>query len=151
MGAPKDPVSIPVFPGAEAHPVSVKDVANAPIIPIVPEPVKDVAKGGVGVKKGKTEAKKKVSSTAKVDLPDAAMEVKVLEMPTVVPVEAKVEVPSVAKEVHVPTGVKVEVPTVAKEVPTVAKEVHMPSVAKDKEVVSVAKAEVPSVVKVEVK
>merc|ERR1712192_303628 len=100
---------------------------------------------------GKTEAKKKVSSTAKVDLPDAAMEVKVLEMPTVVPVEAKVEVPSVAKEVHVPTGVKVEVPTVAKEVPTVAKEVHVPSVAKDKEVVSVAKAEVPSVVKVEVK
>merc|ERR1712192_359332 len=151
MGAPKDPVSIPVFPGAEAHPVSVKDVANAPIIPIVPEPVKDIAKGGVGVKKGKTEAKKKVSSTAKVDLPDAAMEVKVLEMPTVVPVEAKMEVPSVAKEVHVPTGVKVEVPTVAKEVPTVAKEVHMPSPAKDKEVVSVAKAEVPSVVKVEVK
>ena len=148
--------------------MSVKDVANAPIIPIAPEPVKDVAKGGVGVKKGKTEAKKKVSSTAKVDLPDAAMEVKVLEMPTVVPVEAKVEVPSVAKEVHVPTVAKVEVPTVAKKVPTVAKEVqvpsvgkveevrvakevHMPSVAKDKEVVSVAKAEVPSVVKVEVK
>merc|ERR1712192_337715 len=146
MGAPKDPVSIPVFPGAEAHPVSVKDVANAPIIPIVPEPVKDVAKGGVGVKKGKTEAKKKVSSTAKVDLPDAAMEVKVLEMPTVVPVEAKVEVPTVAKEVQVPT------PSVGKvEEVCVAKEVHMPSVAKDKEVVSVAKAEVPSVVKVEVK
>merc|ERR1719234_1529978 len=55
------------------------------------------------------------------------MEVKVLEMPTVVPLEAKVEVASVAKEVH------------------------MSSVAKDKEVPSVVKVEVPSVVKVEVK
>jgi len=113
--APKDPVSTPAFPGAEAHPAPVKDVVNSPIIPIVPEPVKDAPKAGVDVKKGKTEVKKKASSTAKVDLPDAAMEVKVAEVPSMVPVEAKVEVPSVAKEVHVPI---------------VTKEVHILSVAK---------------------
>jgi len=107
--APKDPVSTPVFPGAEAHPAPVKDVANTPIIPIVPEPAKDIPKGGVDAKKSKTEAKKKVSSTAKVDLPNAATEVKVAEVPSVVPVEAKVEVPSIAKEVHLPSVAKVEV------------------------------------------
>ena len=93
----------------------MKDVANAPIIPIVAEPVKDACKGGVDVKKGKTEAKKKESIGAKVDLHDVATEVKVAEVPSMVPVKAKVEVSSVAVEVHVPN---------------VAKEVHVPSVAK---------------------
>ena len=87
----------------------MKDVANTPIIPIVPEPAKDIPKGGVDAKKSKAEAKKKVSSTAKVDLPNAATEVKVAEVPSVVPVEAKVEVPSIAKEVHLPSVAKVEV------------------------------------------
>merc|ERR1712181_202450 len=113
--APKDPISTPAFPGGEAHPAPVKDVANAPIIPIVTEPVKDVCKGGADVKKGKTEAKKKESIGAKVDLHDVATEVKVAEVPSMVPVKAKVEVSSVAVEVHVPS---------------VAKEVHVPSVAK---------------------
>merc|ERR1719193_2321399 len=50
-----------------------------------------------------------VSSTAKFDLPNAATEVKVAEVPSVVPVETKVEVPSIAKEVHLPSVAKVEV------------------------------------------
>merc|ERR1719234_211209 len=40
--------------------------------------------------------------------------VKAAEMPSVVPVEAKVEVPTVAKEVHMPSVTKTEVPSVAK-------------------------------------
>merc|ERR1719376_2055006 len=121
--APKDPVSSPAFPGAEAHPAPVKDVANAPIIPIVAEPVKDACKGGVDVKKGKTEAKKE-STGAKVDVHDVAAEVKVAEVPSMVPVKSKVEVSTVPVEVHVPSVAK-EV-----EVPSIAKEVHVPSVAK---------------------
>merc|ERR1719376_1990003 len=130
--APKDPVSSPAFPGAEAQPAPVKDVANAPIIPIVAEPVKDACKGGVDVKKGKTEAKKE-STGAKVDVHDVAAEVKVAEVPSMVPVKSKVEVSTVPVEVHVPSVAKeVHVLSVAKEVevPSIAKEVHVPSVAK---------------------
>ena len=85
----------------------MKDVANPPIIPIASEPVKDDStKGGVDAKKGKTEPKKKVSSTAKVDVVKAGTEVKVAEVATV---ETKVESSCPVKEVSVPSAAKVEV------------------------------------------
>ena len=84
----------------------MKDVANPPIIPITSEPVKDDStKGGVDAKKGKTEPKKKVSSTAKVDVVKAGTEVKVAEVATV---ETK-ELSCPVKEVSVPSAAKVEV------------------------------------------
>merc|ERR1719290_633072 len=104
--APKDPITTPAFPGAEIHPAPVKDAAHPPIIPIASEPVKDDStKGGVDAKKGKNEPKKKVSSTAKMDVVKAGAEVKVAEEATV---ETKVESSCPVKEVSVPSAAKVE-------------------------------------------
>merc|ERR1719341_2532172 len=100
--APKDPVTTPAFPGAEAHSAPVKNVSNSPIVPIASkepakdaskdsvkdafkEPEKEASKGGKDAKKSKTESKKKVSNAAKLDAVDVATEVEV------VAVEAKVE------------------------------------------------------------
>jgi len=105
--APKDPVTAPAFPGAEVHSAPVKDVSSSPIIPIASEPVKDAStKGVVDAKKGKTEPKKKVSSSAKVDVVNSTTEVKVAEVASV---QAKVEPPCLVKEVSVPSAAKVEV------------------------------------------
>merc|ERR1719341_860395 len=95
--APKDPVTTPAFPGAEAHSAPVKNVSNSPIVPIASkepakdaskEPEKEASKGGIDAKKSKTESKKKVSNAAKLNAVDVATEVKVVE---VVAVEAKAE------------------------------------------------------------
>merc|ERR1711934_1179839 len=101
--APKDPVT--ALPSAEvpSAPVKdgVKDVANPPIIAkdASKELVKDASKGGIDVKKSKTDSKKKVSSTVKEDVVDPAIEVKEAE---VVTAEAMVE-PSGVKEMTKPS------------------------------------------------
>merc|ERR1712055_664624 len=143
--APKDPVTAPAFPSAEvpSAPVKdgVKDVANPPIIAkdAPKELVKDASKEGIDVKKSKTDSKKKVSSTVKVDVVDPAIEVKEAK---VVTAEAMVEPsgvkemtkpsilkPSAAKEMPIiPSAAKVEVPTPSTAKPTAAKE--MPSAVK---------------------
>merc|ERR1719341_1501489 len=133
--APKDPVTTPALPGAEAHSAPVKNVSNSPIIPIASkepakdafkEPEKEASKGGIDAKKSKTESKKKVSNAAKLDAVDVAMEVKVVE---VVTVEAKVESSGV-KEMPMPSSAK---PSAGKEMPnesSAKKEMPMPSTAK---------------------
>merc|ERR1719341_2224329 len=133
--APKDPVTTPALPGAEAHSAPVKNVSNSPIIPIASkepakdafkEPEKEASKGGIDAKKSKTESKKKVSNAAKLDAVDVATEVKVVE---VVTVEAKVESSGV-KEMAMPSSAK---PSAGKEMPNVSsakKEMPMPSTAK---------------------
>merc|ERR1711934_525322 len=130
--APKDPVTTPALPGAEAHSAPVKNVSNSPIIPIASkepakdafkEPEKEASKGGIDAKKSKTESKKKVSNAAKLDAVDVAMEVKVVE---VVTVEAKVESSGV-KEMPMPSSAK---PSAGKEMPnesSAKKEMPMPS------------------------
>merc|ERR1712055_172411 len=150
--APKDPVTAPAFPSAEvpSAPVKdgVKDVANPPIIAkdAPKELVKDASKGGIDVKKSKTDSKKKVSSTVKVDVVDPAIEVKEAK---VVTAEAMVE-PSGVKDMTKPSTAK---PSAAKEmpiIPSAAKvEMPMPSMAKP----SAAKemTMVQSAAKVEVK
>merc|ERR1712010_211441 len=172
--APKDPVTAPAFPSAEvpSAPVKdgVKDVANPPIIAkdAPKELVKDASKEGIDVKKSKTDSKKKVSSTVKVDVVDPAIEVKEAK---VVTAEAMVEPsgvkemtkpsilkPSAAKEMPIiPSAAKVEIPTPSTAKPTAAKEMPsadkvempMPSMAKP----SAAKemTMVQSAAKVEVK
>ena len=115
----------------QVHPAPVKDSPNAPIIPIVPEPVKDTAKTLPDAKKGKTaEAKKKVSSAAKVeasaakvDDSKAAMEVKVVEVPKAAAEVPKVEainISKVAAKKEVPSVTTVEA-KVVKEAPSAAK------------------------------
>merc|ERR1712106_327391 len=154
--APKDPVTTPAFPGAEVHSAPAKDVTSTPIIPIVPEPVKDAVKGGVDLKKSKTESKKKVSGTAKVDVFKSATEVKVdvvksatevkvaevdvvksateVKVAEVVAMEAKVEQSCVIKEVSIPSAAKLEVkvpdaPPVIASIPNMKPaEVSVPSV-----------------------
>merc|ERR1719341_1470554 len=141
--APKDPVTTPAFPGAEAHSAPVKNVSNSPIVPIASkepakdaskdsvkdafkEPEKEASKGGIDAKKSKTESKKKVSNAAKLDAVDVATEVKVVE---VVTVEAKVESSGV-KEMPMPSSAK---PSAGKEMPnesSAKKEMPMPSTAK---------------------
>merc|ERR1712055_974988 len=150
--APKDPVTAPAFPSAEvpSAPVKdgVKDVANPPIIAkdAPKELVKDASKGGIDVKKSKTDSKKKVSSTVKVDVVDPAIEVKEAK---VVTAEAMVE-PSGVKEMTKPSILK---PSAAKEMPTIPSafkvETPTPSMAKP----SAAKemTMVQSAAKVEVK
>merc|ERR1712010_178759 len=148
--APKDPVTAPAFPSAEvpSAPVKdgVKDVANPPIIAkdAPKELVKDASKEGIDVKKSKTDSKKKVSSTVKVDVVDPAIEVKEAK---VVTAEAMVE-PSGVKEMTKPSILK---PSAAKEMPTIPSaakvEMPMPSTAKP----SAAKEmpTIPSTAKVE--
>jgi len=151
--APKDPVTAPAFPSAEvpSAPVKdgVKDVANPPIIAKDASKglVKDTSKGGIDVKKSKTDSKKKVSSTVKEDVVDPAKEVKEAE---VVTAEAMVELsgvkemtkpsivkPSAAKEMPtISSAAKVEVPTPSRAIPSAAKE--MPIIP------SAAKVEVPT-------
>merc|ERR1711936_1572744 len=108
--APKDPVTAPALPSAEVPSAPVKDgmkdVATPPII------VMDASKGGIDVKKSKTDSKKKVSSTVRVDVIDPAIEVKEAE---VVTAEAMVE-PSGVKEMTKPSILK---PSAAKEMPTI--------------------------------
>merc|ERR1712055_290054 len=151
--APKDPVTAPAFPSAEvpSAPVKdgVKDVANPPIIAkdAPKELVKDASKEGIDVKKSKTDSKKKVSSTVKVDVVDPAIEVKEAK---VVTAEAMVE-PSGVKEMTKPSILK---PSAAKEMPTIpsAFKVEMPtpstakpSAAKEMPIIpSAAKVEVPT-------
>merc|ERR1712055_552923 len=151
--APKDPVTAPAFPSAEvpSAPVKdgVKDVANPPIIArdAPKELVKDASKGGIDVKKSKTDSKKKVSSTVKVDVVDPAIEVKEAK---VVTAEAMVE-PSGVKEMTKPSILK---PSAAKEMPTIpsAFKVEMPtpstakpSAAKEMPIIpSAAKVEIPT-------
>merc|ERR1712010_21581 len=140
--APKDPVTAPAFPSAEvpSAPVKdgVKDVANPPIIAkdAPKELVKDASKEGIDVKKSKTDSKKKVSSTVKVDVVDPAIEVKEAK---VVTAEAMVEPsgvkemtkpstakPSAAKEMPIiPSAAKVEIPTPSTAKPSAAKEMTM--------------------------
>merc|ERR1712010_312910 len=151
--APKDPVTAPAFPSAEvpSAPVKdgVKDVANPPIIAkdAPKELVKDASKEGIDVKKSKTDSKKKVSSTVKVDVVDPAIEVKEAK---VVTAEAMVE-PSGVKEMTKPSILK---PSAAKEMPTIpsAFKVEMPtpstakpSAAKEMPIIpSAAKVEIPT-------
>merc|ERR1719341_1155167 len=130
--APKDPVTTPALPGAEAHSAPVKNVSNSPFIPIASkepakdafkEPEKEASKGGIDAKKSKTESKKKVSNAAKLDAVDVATEVEV------VTVEAKVESSGV-KEMPMPSSAK---PSAGKEMPnesSAKKEMPMPSTAK---------------------
>merc|ERR1712055_1252089 len=147
--APKDPVTAPAFPSAEvpSAPVKdgVKDVANPPIIAkdAPKELVKDASKEGIDVKKSKTDSKKKVSSTVKVDVVDPAIEVKEAK---VVTAEAMVE-PSGVKEMTKPSILK---PSAAKEMPTIPSaakvEIPTPSTAKPtaaKEMPSADKVEMP--------
>merc|ERR1719341_2162670 len=141
--APKDPVTTPAFPGAEAHSAPVKNVSNSPIVPIASkepakdaskdsvkdafkEPEKEASKGGIDAKKSKTVSKKKVSNAAKLDAVDVATEVKVVK---VVTVEAKVESSGV-KEMPMPSSAK---PSAGKEMPnesSAKKEMPMPGTAK---------------------
>jgi len=148
--APKDPVTAPAFPGAEVHSAPVKDVSSSPIIPIASEPVKDAStKGVVDAKKGKTEPKKKVSSSAKVDVVNSTTEVKVAEVASV---QAKVEPPCLVKEVSVPSAAKVEVkvpeaPPVIASIPNlksteVSAKVEPPCLVKEVFVPSAPKVEV---------
>jgi len=122
--APKDPVAAPAFPGVEVHSAPVKDVSSSPIIPIASEPVKDTStKGVVDAKKGKTELKKKVSSSAKIDVVNSTTEVKVGEVASV---QAKVEPPCLGKEVSVPSAAKVEVSAAKVDVSAAKVEVKVP-------------------------
>merc|ERR1712010_290501 len=150
--APKDPVTAPAFPSAEvpSAPVKdgVKDVANPPIIAkdAPKELVKDASKEGIDVKKSKTDSKKKVSSTVKVDVVDPAIEVKEAK---VVTAEAMVE-PSGVKEMTKPSILK---PSAAKEMPTIpsAFKVEMPTPSTAKPSAAKEMTMVQSAAKVEVK